>query len=484
MTGRVGLRLALAGAILLAAGSLRAQCTFPDSTRVTWPSVNPVWDFCFRPPSLSSGANGSGLDLSDVRFNGILVIRQAHLPILNVKYAANLEGCGGQNLCYRDWFFSQQEFECAPVTAPGVCTGTTTPAKTVCEACTDSSNEGCRDVGNFNGVAVESLADRLKLTAQAEAGWYRYIPVWEFFADGTIQARFAATSIDHTCVAITHHHHAYFRLDLDVNGTAANYVDEILPGGGAVRVTTERNFVDTSPDRSRWRVGSAGSPYAVEIARNAGDGATGDPLPIPGDFPKADGWVLAYDPNEISDYANTLSGCAANIDSWDTDQNVDGADVVMWVRASGLHEGEPGGEAAHCEVVGPTIKVVPVPPVATRFHTVGPCRAVDTRQAAGPFGGPALAPTTPRSFVLAGLCGVPATAKSVSVNLTAVVPAGAGHIVAFPAGHPVPGTSTLNFRAGRTRANNAILTLGAGGAVTLRSSTATDVVLDVNGWFE
>ena len=484
MTWRGGFRLALAGAVLfLAAGIVRAQCTFPGATRVTWPSVNPVWDFCFRPPSLSSGANGSGLDLSDVRYNGTLVIRQAHIPILNVKYAANLSGCGGQNLCYRDWLYSQQEFECAPVTAPGICTGTTTPAKTVCEACTDSSNEGCRDVGNFNGVSVESLADRVKLTAQAEAGWYRYIPIWEFFADGTIHSRFAATSIDHTCVAITHHHHAYFRLDLDVNGTAANYVDEILPGGGAVRVTTERNFVDTSPARSRWRVESAGSPYAVEITRNPGDGAAGDPFAIPGDFPKADGWVLAYNPNEISDYSDTLSGCAANIDSWDTNQNVDGADVVMWVRASGLHEGEPGGEAAHCEMFGPTIKVVPSP-VATRFHTLAPCRVADTRQEPGPYGGPALAAATPRSFVLTGQCGIPPTAKSVSVNLTVVAPAGEGYLLAFPAGNPEPGSSTLNFRAGRTRANNAILTLGTSGAVTLRTTAPADVVVDVNGWFE
>ncbi|HVE65934.1 MAG TPA: hypothetical protein VNC59_05090, partial [Thermoanaerobaculia bacterium] len=261
-------------------------------------------------------------------------------------------------------------------------------------------------------------------------------------------------------------------------------VDAILADGSPVRVTTERKFVDAGPARSKWRVASAGSPYVVEITRNAGDGAAGDPLPIPGDFPQGDGWVLAYDEDEISDQQDVWAGCPANIDPWDDDENVDGADVVMWVRAAGLHEGEAGGEAHHCEMAGPTIKVLPTPPVAAKFNTVAPCRAVDTRLTAGTHGGPALSPANPRSFVLTGQCGVPASAKSVSVNLTAVSAAASGHLVAFPYGWPVPGTSTLNFSAGRTRANNAVLALGRGGAVTVQGSATVHVVLDVNGYFQ
>ncbi len=480
MTGRAGLRLALVGALLfLAAGSLRAQCSFPGSTHVTWPSVDPVWDFCFRPPSLSSGANGSGLEISDVRYNGTLVIFQAHIPILNVKYVANSAGCGGQNLCYRDWFYSDQAFECAPETSPGVCTGTTTPAKTVCEA-------PGKDFGDFTGVAVESLADRLKLTAQTQAGWYRYIPIWEFFTDGTIQGRFASTSVDHTCVAYTHHHHAYYRIDVDVNGGAGNYVDRILSGGSTERVATERNFVDTSPARSRWRVGSPGSPYAVEISRNAGDEAAADPFPIESDFPIADGWALAYASNQVSDYSD-LTVCPANLNSFDNNQNVNGADLVMWVRAAALHQGEPEGMAADCAMVGPTIKVVPIAPAAARFHTLSPCRIADTRGPVGTYGAPPLSPGIPRTFVLTGQCGIPASARSVSVNLTVVAPPATGYLVAFPSGSPPPETSVLNFRPGRTRANNAVLTLGTGGAVTLRTAVpfgSVHVVMDVAGWFE
>jgi hypothetical protein len=495
MTFRCLLRLSfLAAGLLFVATNLFAQCSLSGATHLTWPSVGPVWDFCFRPPSNSSGANGSGLELSDVRYNGTLVISRAHIPILNVKYTANPSGCGGQNLCYRDWLLSEQAFQCAPVTSPGICTGTATPASqppTFCaggKSCTVCDHPGT-DAGTFTGIAVEDLGTSLKLTSQCQAGWYRYIPVWEFFADGTIQARFVATSIDATCVAYTHHHHAYFRFDVDVNGSAGNYVDQVFSDGSTQRISTERNFTDTSPARSTWRVGSAGSPYVVEISRNAGDGAAGDPQPVPNDFPVADGWVLAYDPNQIEDGAALgSSNCPAGLNSFVNGQNVDGADVVMWVRAAALHTGEPGGIAQDCTMVGPTIRVLPSPPAATAFHTVSPCRIVDTRDPAGPYGGPALGGGSVRSFVLAGLCGVPSTAKSLAVNLTVTQPTSGGHITAFAAGGSVPSTSTLNFSAGQTRANNAVLGLSPAGGVSvstvLSSGGTVHLIVDVNGYFE
>jgi hypothetical protein len=167
---------------------------------------------------------------------------------------------------------------------------------------------------------------------------------------------------------------------------------------------------------------------------------------------------------------------------------VDGADVVLWVRAASLHEGEGSNQSAHCAMAGPTIRVLPAsPPTATKFNTVAPCRIVDTRDPAGPYGAPPLAAGVPRSFVLGGQCGVPPTAKSVAVNLTVVAPSDTGNLIAFPTGGTAPATSVLNFSAGQTRANNAVLGLSGGGAVSLQSNVPsgnTQVVLDVTGWFE
>jgi hypothetical protein len=128
------------------------------------------------------------------------------------------------------------------------------------------------------------------------------------------------------------------------------------------------------------------------------------------------------------------------------------------------------------------------PPVATTLHVVTPCRVVDTRNAPGPRGGPALLANGTRTFPLAGACGVPSTAKAISANLTVVNPAGAGDVVVFPSGTGIPNASSISFRAGRTRANNAQVALSADGMglATARngSNGPLDLVLDVNGYYQ
>ncbi len=130
------------------------------------------------------------------------------------------------------------------------------------------------------------------------------------------------------------------------------------------------------------------------------------------------------------------------------------------------------------------------PPVATSFHTTVPCRVLDTRNANGPLGGPALAAGGRRDFVLTGTCGIPATAKTVSANVTVTGPTAAGSLVAFPADlAQTPGTNTLSFSAGRTRANNSMLLLArdsSGGVAFMNdlSSGSVHLIVDVNGWWE
>ncbi len=121
----------------------------------------------------------------------------------------------------------------------------------------------------------------------------------------------------------------------------------------------------------------------------------------------------------------------------------------------------------------------------TAFYTVTPCRIIDTRNAAGPLGGPALGPNQTRSLASASRCGVSTSATAVAVNVTVVSPAQSGHLTLAPTGIPKPNTTTINFRAGQVRANNAILPLGAAGGLTVYSSSPGDVhlVVDVNGYF-
>jgi hypothetical protein len=127
---------------------------------------------------------------------------------------------------------------------------------------------------------------------------------------------------------------------------------------------------------------------------------------------------------------------------------------------------------------------------ARGLRVITPCRLIDTRGAAGPSGGPALAANSSRSFPVAGRCGVPATARAVAINLAAVAPGESGNLRLHPAGSALPVASSLNYARGRTRANNGIVSLGAGGQVTVRcdmpagSAAATHFVADVYAYFE
>jgi Zn-dependent metalloprotease len=126
-------------------------------------------------------------------------------------------------------------------------------------------------------------------------------------------------------------------------------------------------------------------------------------------------------------------------------------------------------------------------PLASSFYTLAPCRIADTRDPNGPYGGPALDAGIARTFTLANRCAIPATAKAVSLNVTITGPTSLGHLSLYPGGTTLPIVSTMNFRPGQTRANNAIIQLGAGGTLSTVSGQASGTVhllLDVNGYFQ
>lgn len=120
---------------------------------------------------------------------------------------------------------------------------------------------------------------------------------------------------------------------------------------------------------------------------------------------------------------------------------------------------------------------------ASDFYSLPPCRILDTRNS----GGPALSPGQQRLFTVAGICGIPADADAISVNVTVVSPAAPGYFAFYP-GNAFPfGTSTINFSAGQTRANNAILSLATDGGGNLgvqnASAGSSHLIVDVNGYF-
>jgi hypothetical protein len=131
----------------------------------------------------------------------------------------------------------------------------------------------------------------------------------------------------------------------------------------------------------------------------------------------------------------------------------------------------------------PTCNVTSPP---AQYHTITPCRLVDTRNAAGPYGGPALSAGADRTIdVDGGACGVPATATAVSLNVTVASPTVTGNLRIWPTGTAAPTVSAINYSAGQTRGNNGIFLLSTAGQFDMRAAVGTThVIIDVVGYFE
>jgi hypothetical protein len=81
--------------------------------------------------------------------------------------------------------------------------------------------------------------------------------------------------------------------------------------------------------------------------------------------------------------------------------------------------------------------------------------------------------------------GVPATgAEAVVLNVTVTNPRGASYLTVYPTGQSLPNASNLNFTGGQTVPNRVMVPLGTNGQVNIFNGwNATDVVVDVNGYF-
>ncbi len=125
-------------------------------------------------------------------------------------------------------------------------------------------------------------------------------------------------------------------------------------------------------------------------------------------------------------------------------------------------------------------------PSALAFYPLAPCRIADTRTAIGPLGGPALLESISRTFPILSAtgCGIPATAKAYSLNFTAVPKGPLWYLSTWPAGQQMPVVgSTLNNPKGTVVATAAIVPAGSGGGIDVFATNATDLVIDINGYF-
>ena len=298
-----------------------------------------IWRFLAVRPSASSGTWGSGVELRYVDYRGRRVLYQAHLPILNVLYDGQ---CGP----YRDWQYQEGMIDASGTqVAPGfiLCP---TPAKTILDTGSD--------FGTFLGVAVYVQGQEVVLVSEMQAGWYRYVSEWRLHADGTIRPRFGFDATASSCVCIQHHHHAYWRLDFDIQSPGRNVVTEFndppIVGGANWHTKSYEILRMRDPNRKRrWRVTHSPSRRAYEMVPGANDGtAAGDA------YAKGDVWFLRYKPTEIDDAP--IVGTEIQIDKYRAPaESIVNQDVVVWYGGHFTHA-PLGPHVSH--VVGPELRPV------------------------------------------------------------------------------------------------------------------------------
>ena len=84
---------------------------------------------------------------------------------------------------------------------------------------------------------------------------------------------------------------------------------------------------------------------------------------------------------------------------------------------------------------------------------------------------------------VAGIESVPQNATAISANFTVTAPKANGFITVYDCSNSVPTASTLNFKLGMTVANAGTFTLNANGELCVYSIAATQLIIDINGYF-
>lgn len=348
--------LGLALALLIPGAVAFAQPACSGNQHLmSWPDSDPVWQFCWVRPQDSSGANGSGLEISDLYYNGHLVMKRGHVPIVNVLYPQG--GCGP---CYRDWMDQEQGYLSDNVIFSGYSEPASPCPQTVCEIAATMGDcpplvppATCPNAVCFTGVAAEKLADRLTMTSQTSAGWYRYTMRWTFYLDGRIEPFFGFTAVNNPCPTFNHIHHAYWRLDFDIDGADNDVVTEGPNPAGAgrsgpryptVNLPTEALRKDNRPGLT-WAIADGVTRRGYRLVPGTESALAAD------GFSVGDVWVLKYKANEIDDTGQSGPACAIKFNNYVNNEALS-QDLVFWYRTGAFHE---AGDLDDCHTVGPRL---------------------------------------------------------------------------------------------------------------------------------
>lgn len=291
-----------------------------------------------RPRNSEPAGDASGVELLNVRYRGRLVLRQAHMPVLNVLYASGAT--------FRDWMSEETRFS-AQGTDP-VGRGWRLCGKDPLTILERTDN----DAGNFQGVAFFHDGNELRIVSELQAAWYRYVSEWRLVDDGTIKPRmgFAGTKDPQTCQR--HNHHAYWRFDFDMEGAANDIVEQVNDSGGiipdSVPIKRETARRRRHPAQA-WDVLDKDTRHGYRIVPGPHDG-TADAYGV------ADLWFLRHRSSEVHEggFMGNKRDTMAHLNKFLNDENIDGANLVVWYAGHFMHD-ELAPEPHQGHMVGPDL---------------------------------------------------------------------------------------------------------------------------------
>ncbi|MFE2242277.1 hypothetical protein ACFXCU_22560 [Streptomyces virginiae] len=162
----------------------------------------------------------------------------------------------------------------------------------------------------------------------------------------------------------------------------------------------------------------------------------------------------------------------------------DGTSMKVLVDTNGLQPGlyDVGLYIGHRITKAYTV-TAPTTATKSRFVPHGPSRFLDTRDGTGAVK-QRVGPGGVVTLQVAGVKGVPASGvTAVVMNVTAVQPTEAGHVMVYPNGQPRPSVSNLNFAPGQIVPNLVTVPV-VNGKVDLRNNAGSvDLIADVTGYY-
>ncbi|WP_162795668.1 hypothetical protein, partial [Nonomuraea lactucae] len=276
---------------------------------------------------------GGGVELRNVRYRGRIVLRQAHLPVLNVEYE--------QGTTFRDDVSAETRFSATGTDPVGW-------GWRLCDSAPRTILERpSSDAGNFQGVAFHHDGEQLRIVSELQAGWYRYASDWRLGDNGVIRPRFGFAATRNPMTCMVHRHHAYWRLDFDVEGAANDVVEQVDQGPIApepvpiVRETSRRR----APGRY-WQVRDKSSGRGWQIHPGQHDG-TADAYGV------SDLWFLRHHPAELDD-GNPGPRDRAAINRFLNGESINGANVVVWYAGHYYHD-QSNPHPHQGELIGPEL---------------------------------------------------------------------------------------------------------------------------------